>query len=111
MMIKASFLARAVEAVALEQPDTTAPACVYFLDNEPCCVVGHGMARLKVDPSPFSIDDELNTQTPVDELREWDVLEEDSSSAMVFLRDMQRYQDAGFSFGESYDKSKAHPVG
>lgn len=110
MMIKASALAREVEAVALENPDMTASACVYFLDNEPCCVVGHGMNRLGVNASSFR-DDELNTQTPVHELQEWDMLDEDSSSAMVFLRDMQRYQDAGHSFGASYDKSRLHPVG
>lgn len=110
-MIKASFLARAVEAVALEQPDTTAEACVYFRGTDPCCVVGHGMARLGVDPRPFLLDGDLNTQTPVDELPEWDVLEGDSLSAMMFLRDMQKYQDNGYSFGESYDKSRFHPVG
>ena len=97
-MIKVSDLIEDVKELAREHPDKTAE-CVYFLEGEPCCIVGHALAKRGITAKD-AIEGDYNYGVAVTALPDYGVIEDDFR-ALVRLSEVQDLQDYGKPWGEA----------
>lgn len=101
MTVKASELLPVVVQLAKDKPDTKA-RCKYFEpDATPCCIVGHGLAALGTEATPFLASSDLNQWTGVYELAVEGQIISDDEKAMDLLYMIQLKQDRGSTWGEA----------
>lgn len=108
-MIKASVLAQTVKDLAIEQPTAHSASKYFDKDGSPCCIVGHGLARLGVDTEPFTGPGSRLNKKQIGQLGQ--VIDFDTQESKSFLVNIQSWQDLGYGWRDALDKSerKAYP--
>lgn len=109
--ITASALAEAVVEVANERPDhvyetANTDVCLYQVDGQPSCIVGHALARLG---APAELLRTLDSEelTIGSAFVDVEALERDDKDEAEFLHRVQNAQDIGVPWGEAVRRARS----
>lgn len=85
------------------------PACTYFWDNEPDCIIGHLLARTGFTAVSigYGYINEVCRKSEVPEVYRKDIADRFTDAAVDFMQTVQSAQDSGHTWREALDYARA----